>query len=454
MAAPRRLRFLVVLAVIWSAAAAARLASAQSQPGSAADWELTTVIFNQKLGERMKVKTDHSQLSGFVYRGENVRLTGSVSGPDVRFDFKESDGTVNQYSGHTSGDEMSGEYTSTDPHGIKTTGAWSARPAQARPGATQTHDFVPHEYRREFSSATEPVLHIWPGDSVHTTSVDAGGTDEHSVARVLGGNPLTGPFYVEGAMPGDVVAITIKRLRLNRDWAMSDKGLVDRVLTGDYRAKIKLDWSDTRWHLDLEKGLATLEKPSDPLKNLAVPVRPMLGCVGVAPGFGRAPIGAQDSGDFGGNMDFSLMGEGTTLYLAVNQPGALLYVGDGHALQGDGELNGNALETSMDIVFAVDVQREKNIGTPRAENADFLMAIGLAGSLDNAIRSATSELASWLQSDYALSDSDVAALLGGSIQYNISEVADRNVGVVAKIPKRTLALLNKPAAPAAGTMVK
>jgi len=128
----------------------------------------------------------------------------------------------------------------------------------------------------------------------------------------------------------------------------------------------------------------------------------------------------------------------------VNQPGALLYVGDGHALQGDGELNGNALETSMDIVFTVDVQREKNIGTPRAENAEFLMTIGLQGSLDEAFRGATSGLASWLREDYALSDSDVASVLGTSIQYNIAEVADRNVGVVAKIPKRTLGLL-KPA---------
>jgi acetamidase/formamidase len=172
----------------------------------------------------------------------------------------------------------------------------------------------------------------------------------------------------------------------------------------------------------------------------------MLGCVGVAPGFGSAPITTGDSGDFGGNMDFNLIGEGTTVYLAVNQPGALLYVGDGHALQGDGELNGNALETSMDIVFTVDVRREKSIGTPRAENAEFLMAIGFHGSLDEAFRGATSGLASWLKEDYALSDSDVALVLGTSIQYSVAEVADRNAGIVAKIPKRTLAPL-KPASP-------
>jgi amidase len=440
-----------VSVILVSVVLSAGLALAQVEQTPTADWELTTVIFGHSLGERMKLKIDKGRLSGAVYRGENVTLQGSLRESNVSFEFKESDGTLDDYSGQLAGDSMSGDYSSTDPHGVKTSGRWSARLTPNKPATAQTHDFVPHEFYREFSSATEPVLHIWPGDTVHTTSVDAGGTDEHSVARVLGGNPLTGPFYVEGAMPGDVLAITIKRLRLNRDWAMSDKGFVSRALTPDYRAKIKPDWSDTRWHLDNDKGIATLEKPSDTLKSFAVPVRPMLGCIGVAPGFGGAPIQSQDSGDFGGNMDFNLLGEGATLYLGVNQPGALLYVGDGHALQGDGELNGNALETSMDIVFSVEVLREKNIGTPRAENAEFVMAIGFAGSLDSAFREATSELASWLQSDYALSDGDVAAVLGSSIQYNIAEVADRNVGVVAKVPKRILSQL-KPAAP--GVVVK
>ncbi len=442
-------RLIAAMLVIFPAAAfIPRMALAQAEPNVTADWELTTIVLGHNLGERMKLKIENGQLSGAVYQGENISLQGTLRGSQVTFTFKESDGRLNTYTGHFSGDSMSGEYSSTDPHGIKTSGPWSAQRSLTRPANPVMHDFVPQHFYREFSSTTEPALHIFAGDTVHTTSVDAGGTDEHSVARVLGGNPLTGPFYIEGAMPGDVLAITIQRLQLNRDWAMSDKGLVGRVLTGEYRAKIKPDWSDTRWHLDTAKGIASLEKPSDALKNYSVPVRPMLGCVGVAPGFGNAPVAAQDSGDFGGNLDFSLIGEGTTLYLAVNQPGALLYVGDGHALQGDGELNGNALETPMDILFSVEVLREKNIDTPRAENAEFLMAIGLEGSLDAAIRDATSGLAAWLQADYTLSDGDVAALLGTSMQYTISEVADRNVGVVAKVPKRALALL-KPAVPAA-----
>jgi amidase len=150
-------------------------------------------------------------------------------------------------------------------------------------------------------------------------------------------------------------------------------------------------------------------------------------------------VQTQDSGSLGGNMDFNGVAEGATIFLNVQQPAALLYLGDAHAVQGDGELNGNALETSMDIVFTVDVQREKHIGTPRVENADYLM--GLSGSLDDAFGEATSELAAWLQTDYQLTSAEVASVLGTSIEYKISEVADRNVGVVAKIRKASLSSL-------------
>jgi amidase len=414
--------------------------SGQTQTDPTGEWMLTTVVYGQNLGERLKLKMEKGQLSGTLHRGEDVALKGTLKDSEINFSFKESGGDQSEYAGRLDGESMSGEYTTNEASGNKTSGTWSAKRVPAQPaGGPRHHEFVPREFQRTFSSTVEPVLHIWPGDTVHTTSVDAGGTDEKGVTRVLGGNPLTGPFYIEGAMPGDVLAIHITKLKLSRNWAISDKGLVDRALTPDYSAKNKQDWTDTRWHLDIEKGIATLEKPSDAMKDFAMPVRPMLGCVGVAPGFGSAAMSSQDEGYFGGNMDFNQLGEGATLYLAVQQPGALLYVGDGHALQGDGELNGNALETSMDIEFNVEVQQGKEIGTPRVENHAYLMAMGLSGSLDRAFSQATSELATWLQHDYKLSNSDVAAILGISIQYNISEVADRNVGVVAMISKKLLA---------------
>src|SRR5207249_4087572 len=131
--------------------------------------------------------------------------------------------------------------------------------------------------------------------------------------------------------------------------------------------------------------------------------------------------------------DFNEVGEGATVYLPVNQPGALLYVGDGHALQGDGELNGNALETSMDVEFTVELVKDKRIGEPRVETADYLMAMGLAGSLDDAFRLATGAMTTWLMDDYSLTPSEAAQVMGTVVEYNISEVADRNAGVVAKI---------------------
>jgi acetamidase/formamidase len=193
-----------------------------------------------------------------------------------------------------------------------------------------------------------------------------------------------------------------------------------------------------RWHLNVEKGTASPEKPAEHLGNYSVPLRLMLGCVATAPGPAQAPPGTGDSGGYGGNMDFNEIVEGATLYLPVRNPGALLYFGDGHAAQGDGELNGNALETSMDVELTVDVIPGKRIGSPRVESATHIMAMGLGGSLEEALRDATSNMADWLNEDYKLTPSEVAQVLGSAAEYRISEVADRNAGIVLEIHKDRL----------------
>src|SRR5262249_35534692 len=291
---------------------------------------------------------------------------------------------------------------------------------------------------RQFSASIAPVLHIWPGDTVHTTTVDAGGVDEHGVTRVLGGNPQTGPFYIETAMPGDVLAVRLTRVRLNPDWATSDEGIVGRALGPEFAVRMKAGFKNARWPLDRQRGLAMPENPPDHLKNFAVPVRPMLGCVAVAPGFGAAPPPTGDSGRFGGNMDFNEIVEGTTVYLPVAQPGALLYVGDGHAVQGDGELNGNALETSMEVEFTADLITSKSIQTPRVESSTHIMTVGLGGTLEDALRAATAGMGQWLEQDYKLTASEIAMVLGSAVEYTIAEVADRNAGVAAKLRKDRL----------------
>jgi amidase len=411
---------------------------------SAEEWQLTTTVQGIPLHQRMGLRIEKGKVSGWIYAGgKRVPLSGTASSGALRFETKNGD-EKSVYTGRVENEELAGSVVSTDPEdwGESPPSTWRAKrlPSEKdRPAAPRTLDFVPVEFHRVFSASIPPVLRIWPGDIVRTKTVDAAGVDEKGKSRVVGGNPQTGPFYVEGAMPGDVIAVHLRKVRLNRSTAISDDGLVDRAITSDYAGEHRdNDFKNVIWNLDIERGLASPAKPTEHLKGLAVPVRPMLGCVGVAPGFGGAPIRTGDSGRIGGNMDFSEIREGATVYLGVAQPGALLYVGDGHALQGDGELNGNALETSLDVEFSVEVLREKRIAGPRVENPDALMAMGLSGSLDDAFRQAGSALADWIQQDYKLTGKETAILLGAVIEYQISEVADRNVGVVAKMRKKYL----------------
>ncbi len=316
---------------------------------------------------------------------------------------------------------------------------FTANLAKPRPAGTpKTHEFTPTTFYRQFSPHNKPVLTIAPGDTVHTTTVDAGGTDEKGVPRVLGGNPETGPFFVESAQPGDTLVIHLVRVRLNRDWAVSDDAVVDRGLDSGLAVKMKDGGKPIRWHLDTQQGIATPDKPAEHLTHYSVPLKPMMGCVAVAPGLAGAPPGTGDSGNWGGNMDFNEIAEDAIVYLPVRVPGAFLYVGDGHAAQGDGELTGNALETSMDVTFTVDLISGKHIPGPRVESATHIIAMGLDGSLDGAFRDATSNMADWLMNDYKLTPSEVAQVLGSAAEYKVSEVADRNAGMVLKISKDRL----------------
>jgi len=403
-------------------------------------WLLTTELFGYPLHQRLTLEQKGEALTGKV---GSDKVEGTLTGGAVQFVSKQEDGGRNEYTGTLSGDTMSGTVVLVDGDtGERVNSSFVAtRVPERRAGPPRRHEFVPTTFYRRFSAETGPVLTIAPGDSVHTTTVDAGGTDEKGVTRVLGGNPETGPFYVEGAMPGDVLAVRIVRLRLNRDWAISDDAIVSRAVDSGMAVKLKDNGKAIRWRLDREKGVATPDKPAEHLKDYAVPLRPMLGCVGVAPGFASAAPPTGDSGRYGGNMDFNGIVEGSSVYLQVRQPGALLYVGDGHALQGDGELNGNALETSMDVEFTVDLIPEKRIATPRVESPTHIMAVGLDGTLEGALRDATSGMAQWLEQDYGLTPSEIAQVLGTASEIVVNEVADRNAGIVMRLAKDRLSSL-------------
>src|SRR5207302_10272597 len=226
--------------------------------------------------------------------------------------------------------------------------------------------------------------------------------------RSLGGNPLTGPFYIEGALPGDTLVVKFNRIRLNRDSAESGDSIASDRVTPDYFKEVKpLEKFESQWRLDRERGTAVLAHPTERLKNFSVKLDPMLGCVGVAPP-GNQSFQSGNLGGFGGNMDYNQIREGVTLYLPVYHPGALLFVGDGHAEQGDGELTGDALETSMDVEFTVDVVEGRSLDMPRAENDEYMMAIGVGNSLPDALQAATTNMAQWLERDYKLNSAEVA----------------------------------------------
>jgi acetamidase/formamidase len=407
-------------------------------------WTGSAQYFTSQIYLGIDLKQEGSKLTG-KFRGD--ALEGTVDGKAFHFLAKADGGGSEEVKGTIENGVLHGEATETSgttpakPHTYSFTAV--QRPAKSA-AAPVRHDFKPTVYYRQFSPFNKPVLTVNPGDTVHTTTVDAGGTDFESERRVLGGNPQTGPFYINGAMPGDTIAVHIVHLKLNRDWAISDDDLVQRVTGTDLAVKMKDGGKTIVWKLDTAKGVATPAKPSEHLAGYTVPLRPMLGCVATAPGPAQAPPGTGDSGRYGGNMDFNEITEGATVYLPVSNPGALLYLGDGHALQGDGELNGNALETSMDVEFTVDVLPGKGIPGPRVENAKSIMAMGL-GPTEDAIKDATENMANWLADTYKLTPPEVAQVLGTASRYYISELADRNAGIVLGLDKARLEALSKPA---------
>jgi acetamidase/formamidase len=173
------------------------------------------------------------------------------------------------------------------------------------------------------------------------------------------------------------------------------------------------------------------------MKNVSVPILAMIGCIGTAPAGAQSYRGT-DLGPFGGNMDYNQMGEAVTLYLPVYHAGGLLEMGDAHAAMGDGELTGSALETSVDVDFSVEIIPGYASAGPRLENADYIMAMGIAGSVADSIQVATTQLVEWLKKDYKLNDSEVAVLLGAVLKYDITELVDPQFNVVAKVPKSAL----------------
>ena len=409
----------------------------QDLPALSGPWLFHYVRAGEEINpERRILDQTDERVTGSL---NDLSLKGTLHGKEIELVLTQPDGVVfGRFHGTTSRDLITGELL----RGTERTGATLRRLARLD-GVPQRHVFMPVSYPRVFDGKIPAVLHLHSGDTLRTTTIDAAGYDQRNAVQSIGGNPQTGPFYVDGAAPGDTLAITINKLQLNRNSALSDGRLAPTSVTPFYFSEARIaDDLGEHWLIDLEGGVARLRTPSERLKSFTVPVRPMLGCIATAPPDAEA-YRANWLGPWGGNMDYNRLREGATVYLPIFQEGALLFFGDAHALQGDGEINGNALETSMDVEITVKVTPGHQSAGPRAEDGDSLMAMGIAGSFPEALKAATSELARWLQEDYKLNSNEVAVVLGTSVHYDIAEVVDPQVNIVARISKKTLAQLGR-----------
>jgi amidase len=304
--------------------------------------------------------------------------------------------------------------------------------------AAETHRFVPEQFYGTYSAAHPPALRIKPGDTVVTKTIDAAGVDWNGKQVAQGPNPQTGPFYVEGAAPGDVLVVTFVKIETNRAMAYSASLLAPYAVDPTaIAARTDRDAKRLTWTIDRARNVARLDQTDVQTGGIELPLRPMLGCVGVAPARKEA-ISTATPGPFGGNMDYAWLNAGAKVMLPVSEPGALLFIGDGHARQGEGEVAGTGLETSMDVEFTVDLIKQKPMAWPRMETATHIIVLGSARPLLEALQHATSELQRWLMADYGFSERGAQTFMGQAAEYEVANVVDPAFTVVAKIPKTLL----------------
>jgi amidase len=226
-----------------------------------------------------------------------------------------------------------------------------------RKASMARHNFVPTRYSNVLATLP-PVLEIASGDSVVTTTLDAAGFGHDGAQHAPRGNPMTGPFFVTGAEPGDALLVTIERMTPNRKtgWTYSPlaPGVLDPGMLHELPKRERYEWA-----VDAQAGTVKLLEPSARIKDWSFPLAPMLGCFGVTPERGQA-ISTATSGPNGGNMDYRLFGPGATIAFPIFADGALFFLGDGHACQGDGEIAGTGVETSFKVEFSLAALRDRD----------------------------------------------------------------------------------------------
>ena len=290
----------------------------------------------------------------------------------------------------------------------------------------------------------EPVMKVKPGDvlEVWTDDCFAGlveTVDDLPSHKITAFNPQTGPFYVEGAEPGDTLALHFVSIEPSRDWAVSTTFPLFGALTSTTRTVTLQDplpelvW---RYDVDRQRRIVHFEARNGDFAT-DLPLDPMHGTVGVAPAGGEARSSLVPDAH-GGNMDTPEMRAGTTCYLGVNVDGALFSLGDGHCRQGEGETCGVAVEAAMDTVLVVDLIKGRATPWPRLEDADHIMSTGSARPLEDAFRIAHGDLVRWLAEEHGLDVLDAYQLVSQISESPVANVCDPNYTFVAKAPKHYL----------------
>jgi acetamidase/formamidase len=262
-----------------------------------------------------------------------------------------------------------------------------------------------------------------------------------------GGHILTGPIYIEGAEPGDMLEIQVVDLRTRVPYGINNtnpnSGVFDTTYPGTRPGDLALDIASGTRHV-IRTGRVNGRDVALFSQDIHVPLAPFMGVMAVAPNDavvgqpGVTVAGVQSSrppGAYGGNLDLKDLTVGSKLYLPVFHKGARFYVGDPHSAQGDGEVSGTAIEHSLTGVFRFIVHKGRTITTPRAETATHDILIGIDVDLDRALRMATREAVSFLVAERGLSTAKAFSLASIAVDFHVAEAVDLTQVVSAKIPK-------------------
>jgi len=322
------------------------------------------------------------------------------------------------------------------------TPAWLA--AQARPHFHHLEPTAQTVAWGYYWSAARPVLTIASGDTieVHTlitsspTRLEAAGVPAAQVEQALrdiylqvtdkgpGGHILTGPVYIEGAEPGDVLEVRIIAARLAVPYAYNGfspgRGFLPTDFTAGRTRIVPLDAQRMVGHF---------------ADGIEIPLHPFFGSMGVAPPDSMGRINSAPPGIHAGNLDNKDLVAGTTLFIPVHVRGALFEVGDGHAAQGNGEVDITALETSLVGTFQLIVRKDLHLTWPRAETPTHIITMGLDTNLTAATRLAVREMLDYLVSERHLSREDAYMLTSVAVDVNTTQLVDGTLGVHALLPK-------------------